>query len=117
MPYHAGDAWWRGDNAVVVYITHHPAKQRRDDDGHQHRRMNVARSENRNNKESENPQQHAVRGQVADADQRFRVSDDHAGIFQPHHADKQADAAGDAHAQADRNVGDHPVTHAEDSQQ
>lgn len=55
MPDHAGDAWRRGDNAVVVYIAHHPAKQRRDDDGHQHRRMNVARSENRNNKESENP--------------------------------------------------------------
>lgn len=54
---------------------------------------------------------------MTNADQRFRVSDDNPGIFQTHHADKQADTAGDTDAQAHRNIGDHPVAYTENRQQ
>ncbi len=54
---------------------------------------------------------------MTNADQRFRIGDNHPGVFQAHHADKQADTAGNTYTQAKRNIGDHPVTYAEDGQQ
>ena len=111
------DARWCGDNAVIVNVTQHPAQQGGHYDGYQHRRMNIAGSEDRDDKEAQHAQQHVMGGQVTNADQRLRVSDDNTGIFQPHHTDEQTDTAGDTHAQADRNVSNHPVTHAENSQQ
>ena len=117
MANHRCNARRSGNNTGVVNITQNPAQQRRNDDGNQYRSMNVTGSENSDNKEAENPQQHAVGGQVADAHQGVFICDNHAGIFQPHHADKQPNTAGDPHAQADGNIGDHPVAYAENSQQ
>ena len=79
--------------------------------------MNIAGSQDGDDKEAQHAQQHVMRGQVTDAHQRIRVRHDHAGVFQPHHPDKQTDTAGDAHAQAHGNVRNHPVTHAENGQQ
>ena len=56
-------------------------------------------------------------GQVADGHQGVFVRHDNAGVFQPHHADEQTNTAGDPHAQANRDIGYHPVTYAENGQQ
>ena len=106
----------RRNDAIVVDITQHPAQQRCHHDGNQHRRVNVARGQNSDDEEAEDPQQHAVRSQVTDADQRFRVSDNHTCILQSHHTNEQTDTAGDAHTQTYRNVSNHPVTNAENRQ-
>ena len=58
-----------------------------------------------------------MRGQITDRNQRVLVRDDNARIFQAHHADEQPDTAGDTHTQAHRDIGNHPVTHAENRQQ
>ena len=79
--------------------------------------MNITRCQDSDNKESEHAQQHAVGSQVADADQRVLVRHDNAGVLQAHHADKQPDTAGDTHAQAHRDIGNHPVAYAEEGQQ
>ena len=55
--------------------------------------------------------------QVTNGNQRVFVRNNNTGIFQPHHADEQADTTGDAHAQTDRDIGNHPVTYAENGQQ
>ena len=98
-------------------VAQHPAQQGGDNDGHQHRRVNITGSQDRDDKEAQHAQQHVMRGQVTDAHQRIRVRHDNAGVFQPHHTDEQTDTAGDAHAQAHGNVCNHPVTHAENGQQ
>ena len=79
--------------------------------------MNIAGRQNRDDKEAQHAQQNAVRRQITNAHQGFWVRDDNARVFQPHHADEQADPAGDPHAQAHRDIGNHPVTHAENGQQ
>ena len=106
-----------GNDAAVVNVTQHPAQQSGDHDRNQHRRVDVAGSQNSNNKEAKNTQQHAMRRQVANTHQGFRVGDDNARVFQAHHTDKQADTAGDTNAQANRNIRNHPVAHAENRQQ
>ncbi|CAH0156587.1 hypothetical protein SRABI106_00566 [Rahnella aquatilis] len=79
--------------------------------------MEVTRRQNGNNEEPQHTEQHVVRGQITDGHDGVRVRDNNAGVFQPHHADKQPDTGGNAHTQADRNIGNHPVTDAENSQQ
>ena len=105
-----------GDDAIVVHITQHPAQQRRHHDRNQHRCVNVARGQNSNDEEAEDTQKYAVRSQITDAHQRFRVSDNHTCVFQPHHANEQTDTAGNTHTQTHRNVGYHPVANAENRQ-
>ena len=94
-----------------------PAQQRGNHDRNQHRGVDVAGSQNRNNKEAKNAQQYAVGRQVADAHQGFRVGDDHAGVLQAHHTDEQANTAGDTDTQANRDIGDHPVANLKYRQQ
>ena len=79
--------------------------------------MNIAGGQDRNDEEAQHAQQHVMRGQMTNAHQRFRVRNDHTGVFQPHHTDEQTNTAGNTHAQAHRNVRDHPVTYAENGQQ
>ena len=117
MTNHRSHARRHGNDARVVNVTQHPAQQRGNHDRNQHRGVNIAGSQNRDNEEAKDTQQHAVGRQVADAHQGFRIGDDHAGVFQAHHTDKQADTAGDADAQANRNIGNHPVAYAENRQQ
>ena len=116
MTHYCHYARWRRHDAVVVHITQHPAQQRRHHNRNQHRRVNIARGQNSDDEEAEDPQQHAVRSQVTDAHQRFGIRDNHARVFQPHHANEQADTAGDAHTQTYRNVSNHPVANAENCQ-
>ena len=106
----------RRNDAIVVHITQHPAQQRRHHDRNQHRCVNVARGQNSNDEEAEDTQKYAVRSQITDAHQRFRVSDNHTCVFQPHHANEQTDTAGNTHTQTHRNVGYHPVANAENRQ-
>ena len=111
------DARWRGNDAVIVNVAQHPAQQRGHHDGDQHRSVNVARGQNRNDKEAQHAQQYAVRSQVTDRYQSVLVRHDNAGVFQAHHTDEQTDTAGDTHTQAHRDIGNHPIAHAENRQQ
>ncbi|MNP17714.1 hypothetical protein D3C76_1101530 [compost metagenome] len=117
MANHGGHTRWCRDNAVVMHVAQHPAQQGGHNNRHQNCSVNITRGQNRNDKEAQHAQQYAVRGQVADAHQGILVRDDDTGVFQTHHADEQTDTAGDTHAQAHRDIGNHPVTHAENGQQ
>ena len=114
---HRSHARRRRDDPGVMHVAQHPAQQGGHNDRDQYRGVNVARRQNRDDKEAQHAQQYAVGSQMTNADQRFRIGDNHPGVFQAHHADKQADTAGDTYTQAKRNIGDHPVTYAEDGQQ
>ena len=110
-------ARWRRNDTVVMNIANHPAQQRGYDDRNQHRRVNVTGRQNRDDKEAQDTEQYAVGRQVTDRHQRVFVGDDNTGVFQPHHADEQTNTAGDPHTQANRDIGNHPVTNAENRQQ
>ncbi|MNJ68340.1 hypothetical protein D3C77_645800 [compost metagenome] len=79
--------------------------------------MDITRSQHRDNKEAQGSQQYAVGGQIAYRYQRIRVGNHDTGVFQPHHGNKQADTAGDAHPQAQRDIGNHPIADTENGQQ
>ncbi len=117
MAHDGSNARRRGDNTAVMHIAQHPAQQGGHDDRDQHRRVNIARSQNGDNKEAQHAQQHAVWSQVTNGNQRVLVCDNHASIFQAHHADEQTDTAGDTDAQAHGDIGNHPVADAENGQQ
>ena len=56
-------------------------------------------------------------GQIAHGNQCVRVRNDQTDILQSHHRDKQPDTTGDPHPQTKRDIGNHPVTDAEQGQQ
>ncbi len=76
----------------------------------------AARRQNSDNKEAERTEQDAVRSQITYGGDGIGIRYNDTGVFQPHHGDKQADTHRNANAQAQRNISNHPVAHAQQRQ-